>query len=88
MAAHGNTTVWGTHSDIGRVRSGTRWYKQLRDWWKAHKRASQEVGFASLDRCWDAKREVYKPLRAEAAMEMAIAHGILSIATQPYSLIQ
>jgi hypothetical protein len=88
MAVHGNATVWGSRNGIGRARSSIGWYQQLRDRWKAHKPASRERGLMSLAVYWDAEREVYKPLRAEAAIEIAIARGTLSMAMQHYSLIQ
>ena len=86
--SHGHATIWGAHIGIGCTRDGAGWYQQLRDWWVAHKGARQEGKLASLSACWNADRELYKPLCAEAALEMAIVQGALSTATQPYSLIQ
>ena len=88
MRAQGNTTVWGSHIGVGSAQGARSWYQQLRDWWATHKEARREAQLASLDHCWDGKREVFTPLGAEAAPEMAIARGALSMAMKPYSLIQ
>jgi hypothetical protein len=86
MRAHGQTTVWGTHIGVGRARGGAGWYQQLREWWAAHKAARQQARLSALSGCWDAEREALKPLRAEAAPEMAAAQGALSMATMLYGL--
>jgi hypothetical protein len=81
MQAHGHTTVWGTHTDIGGARDATGWYQQLKEWWAAHKAARQQAKLAALKACWDAEREAVRRPRAEAAPEMAAAHHAISIAT-------
>lgn len=87
MRTQGQATVWGTHMGGGRARSGAGWYQPLQEWWAAHKAARREARRASLNACWDATREDVRPLHVEAAIELAIAQGVLSIATQPYALV-
>jgi hypothetical protein len=86
MPAHGQTTVWRTHIGVGRARDRAEWYQRLRDWWAAHKAARRQARLSALSGCWDAERETLKPLRAEAAPEMAAAQGALSMATMLYGL--
>ncbi|MGH8063674.1 MAG: hypothetical protein ACRERE_00250 [Candidatus Entotheonellia bacterium] len=86
MQAHGHTTVWGSHISVGRARHTAGRLQQLRAWWAAYTARRRHAKLAALNGCWDAKREVLQPLRAEAAPEMAAAQGALSMATQLYGL--
>jgi hypothetical protein len=88
MRTYGHATAWGTHIGVDRTSNGVGWYQQLRDWWMAHKAARQEARLASRNVCWDSKREVVTPLRAEAAPEMAAAHHALSVTIMLYGLSQ
>jgi len=86
MRAHGQAPVWGTHIGVGRAGDAKGRYQQLRDWWTTHTAARREARLAWLSTCWDARREVVTPFRAEAAPEMAAAQRALSVATLLYGL--
>lgn len=86
MWSHGHTTVWGTHIGVGRASGRSSWYEQFKEWWQAHKAARRQARLSALNTCWDAEPEALKPLRAEAAPEMAAAQGALSVATMLYGL--
>ena len=88
MRSHGHATVWGTHRGVSCANETTSWYQQVKEWWATRAFKRQQAKREVLQAGWDAEHEVVKPRRAEAAIEMAIAHGALSLATQPYSLIQ
>jgi hypothetical protein len=86
MHANGPTTVWGTHIGVGRATDSKTWYQQLKEWWTAYKVAHQQATLEALHRCWDAQHEAVRPLRADAAIDMALAQGAFSIATHPIAL--
>jgi hypothetical protein len=88
MHANGHTTVWGTHTGVGRTRHVKSWYQQLRDWWMTRKAARREANLALLRACWDGKHETVRSSRAEAAPEMAAAQHALFITTMIYGLNQ
>jgi hypothetical protein len=84
MPVHGYPTVSGL--PIGRSTEAQRWYRQLRDRWTAHQAARHAAHLASLSTRWDAPREAVTPVRADAAPDMAAAHGARSVAMLFYSL--
>jgi hypothetical protein len=86
MRSHGHTTAWGTHIGVGRISDRPRWFEQLKEWWAARASARQQARLTALNAYWDAKREAVRPLRAEAAPEMAAAQHALSMATMLYGL--
>ena len=88
MRAHGHVLVWGTHAGERRATAAKGWYQQLREWWVVRKAARRQARFAALGACWDARHEAVRPLRAEAAPEMAAARGALTMATMLYGLNQ
>jgi hypothetical protein len=88
MRAQGHTTVWGTHRGMDRATDTHSWYQPLKAWWAARAAARRRAQLAALNGCWEARRETFTPRRTDAAPEMALAQGALTLATQPYSLIQ
>jgi hypothetical protein len=85
MRAQGLSTMGWMHRLGGRARRGAGWYRQLRDGWAARQATRRAANLAALSTCWNATREAFTPLRAEAAVDMAMAQGALSIAMQPYA---
>jgi len=88
MKSHAHTTTWGTHTGVRRATDAKGWYQQLKEWWADHKAAHREANLAALNACWDAKHEAVRPLRAEAALDMAAAHHAISIAVMLHGLSQ
>jgi hypothetical protein len=85
MQSHGQATVWSPQVDGGRARAGEGWRLQLRRWWAGCRAARQHATLAALEGSWDPQREAFRPLRADAAPEMAAAQGTLSLATMLYA---
>jgi hypothetical protein len=85
LSTNGHTTVWGTHIGAGPAREVKGWYQQLRDRWVAYKAARQQAKREALQRCWDARHEAVRPLRADAAIDMVLAQDTFLMATQPFT---
>ena len=75
LPSHGQATVWGTPVGLDRAREGAGWRQQLRQWWGARREAHRRAQLAALNCCWDPKREIVRPLRAEAAFEITVAQA-------------
>jgi hypothetical protein len=81
MPANGHTTVWGTHSGVGRTRDANGWYHELKAWWAAHKAARHDARLATLTARWEAKREAVRPLHADTAADMVAPTHAFSTTT-------
>jgi hypothetical protein len=87
MRAAGLSTTGWMHRLVDPARRRAGWYRPLRDWWTARHAARRAAHLASLTARWDATHEAVTPRRAEAALDMAVAQGTLSSATQPYGFV-
>ena len=81
MHANGHTAAWGTHIGVGRARDVKGWYHELKDWWVAHKAARHEARLATLKARWNARREVVRPLHADAALDLVASTHAFSTTT-------
>lgn len=86
MPAQRPAPVWGDLLDGNHASDRKSWSQQLRSWWIARHTARQETHLAALRTRWDAAREAVTPCRADAALDMAAAHGARAAAMLFYSL--
>ena len=87
MRAHGHVTTWSTQVGVGRIGVHAGWYQPLKAWWEARQAARRQAHLAMRDARWDALQAV-RPLRADAALDMAATQGGLTVATMLYGLQQ
>jgi hypothetical protein len=77
MRAHSETMSQGTHVGMPAQVSGMDWLGRLRQWFKGFVAAGGDIPAVSRYGTWDARREKYRPLHADAAMDLEAAqHGI------------
>jgi hypothetical protein len=81
LPSHGQATDSGAPGGLARTREGAGWRQQLRPWWGARREAHWRARLAALNRCWDPQREICRPQRAEAALEIVVAQAGFSVAT-------
>jgi hypothetical protein len=86
MRTHGYATFWEAHGEVSHIGVHAGWYQPLKAWWAARQAARQQAYLATRDACWDAQHETVRPLRAEAALDMAAAQDGITVATMLYGL--
>jgi hypothetical protein len=85
MRAQEQTTVWVPQASVAHTIDGEGWRQQLRQWWTARREGHRRATLAALEGYWDPQREVFRPLQANAAIDVAAAQGTLSMATMLYT---
>jgi len=85
MRAHSQTMDQrprvGVMVDVG----GLDWFQRLRQWFKGLSPRRREIGPVSPYGTWDAQHERFRPLRAEAALDIVAAQGGVSWSSQIYN---
>jgi hypothetical protein len=85
MQAREQTTVWIPQTSVDCTIDREGWRQQLRQWWAARRDAHRRATLAALEGYWDPQREVFRPLQADAAIDVAAAQGTLSMRTILYT---
>jgi hypothetical protein len=76
MRAHSEIMTHGTPVGMPVRVSGLDWLQRLRQWFKSFRTSSAAIADVSPYGTWDARREKYQPLKAEAAADLVAAqHG-------------
>ncbi|MDQ3828650.1 MAG: hypothetical protein M3361_04935 [Candidatus Tectomicrobia bacterium] len=67
--------------DVG----GLDWFQRVCQWFRSFTPRSREIGPVSRYGTWDATREQFQPLKAEAAMDIEAARNGASWASKVYT---
>jgi hypothetical protein len=75
MLAHGQTMTWGTH--VGRSMQNVRgnWLQRFRHWLTGRSVSRMETPAMAVSGAWDRRREQFRPLRVQSALEHEAARG-------------
>lgn len=73
MRAHSETMTQGTRIGMPVRVSGLDWLQRIRQWFKSFRAPSADIAAVSQYGTWDAGREKYRPLKAEAAVDLVAA---------------
>ena len=75
MLAHGQTMTWGTH--VGRSVQNVRgnWLQRFRHWLTGRPVGSMEASSMAVYGDWDGRREQFRPLRVQSALEHEAGRG-------------
>jgi hypothetical protein len=85
MRAHSQTINPRTQVGVGMNVGGLDWFQQVCQWFKSFTLPSREIGPVSRYGTWDARREQFHPLKADAAMDIEAARNGASWASKIYT---
>jgi hypothetical protein len=85
MRAHSQTINHRTQVGVGMDVGGLDWFQRVCQWLRSFTPRSREIGAVSRYGTWDATREQFQPLKAEAAMDIEAARNGASWASKVYT---
>ncbi|HSF30717.1 MAG TPA: hypothetical protein VLK82_09645 [Candidatus Tectomicrobia bacterium] len=85
MRAHSQTIDRRPQVGVTVNVGGLDWFHRLRQWFGARTQRQRKIGPVSPYGTWDAQRERFQPMRAEAAADIIAARTSLSCSTRIYA---
>jgi hypothetical protein len=75
MAVRGETMPHGARLGMTVEAGGLDWFRRLWQWLRGVSTHGRQIGPVSQYGTWDPRREQFKPLRAEAAVDLLAAQN-------------
>jgi hypothetical protein len=85
MRAHSQTINYRAQVGVRANVGGLDWFQRLCQWFKGLTSRSRELGPVNRYGTWDATREQFHPLKAEAALDIEAARNGASWASKIYT---